>query len=843
MQRLSNLSTLRIRPERTVTLTYQYRTFKGVEGDTVASLLYANGIRIFTRSLKYHRPRGLYSLDGECSNALMEVNGVPNVRVENTMAKNGMQVRLQNVFGSAGFDVMGFMDWVDWAMPAGFYYRRFHKPERLWPLMIKLIRKMAGLGKINPEFKMPAQFDEIYPTTDVCVIGGGPAGMTAALAAAGQGLRVILLESRPWLGGCFDYRTVSYNNGRTLSERARELTDEVDGTENIRVFRHTAVVGTYADNLVTAFQKGDKTDVFDERYVEIRSKSIVVATGCIERPLLFENNERPGVMQIGCAHRLARTWGILPGKRMVFSIGHDLGKETALDLSDLGAEILCVADIREDGHDPDLEHELRKRNIPFYRGWTVSKVRGRKTLNKVRLSTLNGSHHREFTCDTLVASAGLTPVNGPLNLAGASFAYNDRTGFFKPDRLPKNIHAAGWMLGLHHPKSIETSGRLAGLAAASDCGASVHDFLQEAEAALSELPGPVRGSKLTAAPGCGKKTFICFDEDGTLKHVDQALEMGFDVPELIKRFTAIGTGPGQGGIPGHNLPLYVDRICQTDKPSPQPTTVRPPLVPTLLATYAGRKIDMCKRTPLHTLQVEAGGRMERIGVWKRARYFSPDKDIQQEVDAVRRSVGMLDASTLGKFRLFGPDALKILQRVYVSDMSQIQENKIKYAAMCNDDGCLIDDGVVIKRHENDYYFTTSTGRAGVTAEWIRYHTRYDDWEFYLVNLTDAFGVINLAGPLARKVLSKITDVDLSNDAFPFTGYREFYIKEEIPVRAMRLGFVGELSYERHLPSCRNPKSRSGMFISRYNIPTGQPVKCRIIILRPVKPPAARLNGI
>lgn len=348
---------------------------------------------------------------------------------------------------------------------------------------------------------------------------------------------------------------------------------------------------------------------------------------------------------------------------------------------------------------------------------------------------------------------------------------------------------------------------------------------------------------MTAAPGCGKKTFICFDEDGTLKHVDQALEMGFDVPELIKRFTAIGTGPGQGGIPGHNLPLYVDRICQTDKPSPQPTTVRPPLVPTLLATYAGRKIDMCKRTPLHTLQVEAGGRMERIGVWKRARYFSPDKDIQQEVDAVRRSVGMLDASTLGKFRLFGPDALKILQRVYVSDMSQIQENKIKYAAMCNDDGCLIDDGVVIKRHENDYYFTTSTGRAGVTAEWIRYHTRYDDWEFYLVNLTDAFGVINLAGPLARKVLSKITDVDLSNDAFPFTGYREFYIKEEIPVRAMRLGFVGELSYERHLPSCRNPKSRSGMFISRYNIPTGQPVKCRIIILRPVKPPAARLNGI
>jgi sarcosine oxidase subunit alpha len=209
---------------------------------------------------------------------------------------------------------------------------------------------------------------------------------------------------------------------------------------------------------------------------------------------------------------------------------------------------------------------------------------------------------------------------------------------------------------------------------------------------------------------------------------------------------------------------------------------------------------MCKRTPVHASQKKAGGVFRRIGVWKRARYFSDDLDCKEEILAVRTGVGMLDASTLGKFRLHGPDALKALQRVFVSDMGRLAPGRVKYSAMCNDDGCVIDDGVVVRTGENDYYFTTSTGRAGQTVEWIRYHTRFDGWDFHLVNLTDAMGVINLAGPEARKVLAAITDADVSNEAFPFSGYRTFTVAGEIPVRAMRLGFVGELSYELHVPS-------------------------------------------
>lgn len=800
MNRLKHLPTLRIEPEKSVSISHRGKTFVGVEGDTVATLLYSNGIRVFSRSLKYHRPRGLYSLDGECSNACMEVDSIPNVRTENTLAKNGMVVRAQNVVGSAEFDFLCFMDKLSWAMPAGFYYKVFHRPARIWPAAIKRIRKAAGLGVLSPDCAIGGRYDEVYPTADVCVIGGGPAGMSAALAAAEQGLRVVILESRPWLGGSFEYRQLQYSSGVPLSARARAMAAEVEGSPNIRVFKDAPVVGVYNNNLVTAFQRGHTQDDFDERYIEIRARSIVTATGCIERPLLFENNEKPGVMQVGCAHRLARTWGLLAGKEAVFSVGHDLGLEAAIDLADLGMKVHCVADVREDGQDEHLVEQLKNRGIPFYRGWVVAEAKGSKTVKEAVLKSLSGTRKMRCHCDTLVASAGLTPVTGPLTMAQAQLSYDLHTGFFLPISLPRKMHAAGRMLGLNHARSIEVSGLMAGLQAAADCGALVTSALETAREELASLPGPVRGTKFVTAPAGASKTFICFDEDTTVKNINQAMTMGFDVPELIKRFTSAGTGPGQGGIPGHNLPLYVAHTQASPDSHPRPTTVRAPLVPVLLATYAGSNHDMSKRTPVHDSQERAGGLMERVGVWNRARRFSEDKRARAEIENVRNNVGMLDGSTLGKFRLFGPDALKVLQRVYVSDMSKVVQSRVKYSAMCNEDGCVIDDGVVTKIGENDYYLTTSTARAGETIQWLRYHTRYDGWNFNIVNLTDAYGVINLAGPNARKVLERITSADVSNEGFPFSAYREFLIQDAVPVRAMRLGFVGELSYELHVPS-------------------------------------------
>ncbi len=798
--RLERLPTLRVNPSEQCTVNYHGKSYQGVAGDTVATALYANGVRVFGRSLKYHRPRGLYSLDGECSNTCMAVDGIPNVRAENTLAKNGMRVAAQNVIGSADFDWMGFMDKADWLMPAGFYYRTLHKPARLWPLALRQVRKAAGLGKISPDFKMKGRFSEIYPTADVCVIGGGPAGMSAALAAAESNLRVILLEARPWLGGCFDYRVSAFDAEKKLFERGRELAARVEAAANIRVFKHAPNVGIYNNNLVTAFQIGPPDGAYDERYIEIRATSVVVATGCIERPLLFENNERPGVMQVGCAHRLARTYGVMPGRRAVFSIGHDMGLEAAIDLCDLGMEIACVADIRDDGQAPDLLMALAERRIPFLKGWVAARTHGAKQVKKVTLRSIEGSVKRQFECDLLVASAGFTPLTGALTMAQARLRYDAHTGYFMPTQLPAKMHVAGTMTGRNHPLSIEASGRLAGLRAAADCGADNADAVTVADTHLGRLPGPERGTKLVTAPVKGRKSFICFDEDTTVKNIKQAIDMGFDVPELIKRFTSAGTGPGQGGIPGHNLPLFTARYQALSGATPLPTVARAPLVPTLVATYAGAHHDMCKRTPLDELQKRDGGVFRRIGVWQRARYFSEDLSCREEVLNVRNNVGMLDGSTLGKFRLHGPDALKALQRVYVGNMAKMSPGKIKYSAMCNEDGCVIDDGVVVKLSENEYYFTTSTARAGETAEWFRYHTRYDGWDYHIVNLTDGLGVVNISGPNARKVLQKVVDADISNEAFPFGGYREFTVQGAIPVRAMRLGFVGELSYELHAPA-------------------------------------------
>lgn len=799
MNRLNQLPTLRITPSEKRSLNYRGKTVQGVAGDTIATALFANGVRVFARSLKYHRPRGLYSLDGECSNTCMQVDGIPNVRTENTLLKEGMVVKEQNVKGSADHDWLAFIDKLDWMMPAGFYYKTMHKPASVWPVAMKQIRKAAGIGVISADHQVMGRYDEQYIKAEITVIGGGAAGMSAALAAAESGLRVVLLESRPHLGGCFDYRVSSSNDGTPLYQRARDLAERLKESPNIRVFTHTSMVGAYTNNLITAFQVGKAGNEFTERYVEIRSGSVVVATGCIERPLIFEHNERPGVMQVGCAHRLARTYGLLPGSEAVFSVGHDLGLEAAVDLFDLGLKVHCVADIREDGQNPALMLALAERRIPVLKGWVAVAAHGGKKVEKVTLATVEGTAKRQFPCDLLVASAGLTPLTGPFILAQAKMGYDSHTGYFLPIELPEKMFPAGRITGVNDPTAIEASGRLAGLKAAVASGAQMEPAVAEAQKRVATLPGPERGCKLATAPVKGRKSFICFDEDTTIKNIKQAIDMGFDVPELIKRFTSAGTGPGQGGIPGHNLPLFVAKYTASIN-TPVPTTVRPPLVPTLLATYAGYNHHMFKRTPLHESQKADGGVFRNIGVWQRARYFSSDFSCKDEILNVRNNVGMLDGSTLGKFRIHGPDALKALQRVYVSDMSKVAAGRIKYSAMCNDDGCVMDDGVVVKLGENDYYFTTSSGRAGQTVEWIRYHTRFDGWTFNLVNLTDAMGVINLSGPNARKVLAKVVDEDVSNEAFPFAGYKEFFIQGTLFVRAMRLGFVGECSYELHVPS-------------------------------------------
>ncbi|MFZ0450715.1 MAG: 2Fe-2S iron-sulfur cluster-binding protein [Desulfatiglandaceae bacterium] len=801
MTRLPSAPTEKIDRSKTVAFKWQGIPMNGLKGDSVASALFANGVRIVSRSLKYHRPRGLYSLDGESGNTMVNIEGECNVRAENTPLREGMNVLPQNTLGRVENDLFGILDRFDGFMPAGFYYRKFHKPPFIWPLALKGIRRMAGTGKVDLAKEYDSdRYEEIYLNGEIAVLGGGPAGLSAALAAADQGLRVVLFEARPELGGFYDWRTREYAPGQPLFERAGELVEKVKARDNIRLFTHTFVNNLAGDNIVTGFQVGNDDDSFEQRYLQLRPKAVVVATGCIERPLIFENNERPGVMQANCALRLAQTYGLLPGSAAVFSVGDDLGLESAVDLANRGLKVLAVADARKDGHDPALVTALKSKEIPFLPGWAASEARGGKTVDGAVLGNLDSNETRRFACDLLVASAGLTPVTGSLSTAQAKFAFDQHTGFFLPSQLPPRIHAGGRLLGYIEPAAIEASGALAGLRAAKDAGVDV--AMDDAEATLSNLPGPAKGCSVVHGPGIGmgRKSFVCFDEDGTYKLAKQSVEQGFDVSELAKRFGVFGLGPSQGGIPGHNLPLVLAELRGDGMDGLFSTTVRSPLVPTLIATLAGPNHDIFKRTPMNDVQEQAGAIFRRAGVWKRARYFSNDLTSSDEIEAIRNDVGIIDVSTLGKFRLFGPDALKALQRVYISDMSRIPDGKLRYSAMLNHDGMIVDDGVVTRDGDGAYYLTASTGRAGGTIEWIRYHTRYDGWNFHMVNLTDTLAAVNLAGPRSREVLFRVTDADLSNEAFPYMGYRKISLTGDIPALALRVGFVGELSYELHFPA-------------------------------------------
>ncbi len=802
MSRLPQAPTQRMKRDSKLEFRYLGRPMTGCEGDSVASALYANGVRIFSRSLKYHRPRGLYSLDGESANTMMTIDGVPNENAERTLLRAGMRVSAQNVSGSPETDRYGVLDHFDRLMPAGFYYKVFHRPAGLWPFFLKRIRRMAGLGVLDTEnpFDDSKRF-EIFLNAEVAVVGGGTAGMSAALAAAEQGLRVCLFEQRPWLGGRDDWRVARYE-GQPLYQRARKLAKTVQDMENIRVFTHAPVNGIWGDNLISGFQIGRAGEYFNERYYECRAKTVVVASGCIERPLLFNNNERPGVMQANTAVRLARSYGIVPGKRAVFSVGDDLGLESALDLAELGVKVLVVADARRDGHDKQLVSLLRSAGIEFLSGWAASNVKGGKQVRSVVLGHRDGGEFRTFTCDLLVASAGQQALIGPLSSAKAKFGFCTETGMFQPTGLPERIFAAGSMLGHADPAGIEASGRIAGLEAGAECSPGFHGISSDPPTTPVDLPVQPSGCDLVHGPGLGSgsKAFICFDGDGTYKNAVQCAEQGFDVPELAKRFGGFGLGPGQYQVPGQNLAMAMSEITGAPLDEALGTTVRPPLVPPTLATYTGPRHAIYKQTPLHEEQASRGGIFRNSGVWRRARYFSEDLDCRAEIRNVRENVGLLDGSTLGKFRIYGPDALNALQRVYISNMEKTPVGRCKYSAMCNDTGNVVDDGVITKIGDGDYYLTTTSTRAGITIEWFRYHTRYDGWDFKLINLTDALGSINVAGPNARAVVQKITTENLSNEAFPYMAYRQMVVGDGIDVRCLRLGFVGELSYELHVPS-------------------------------------------
>ncbi len=799
--RLAPSPTERIDRARILPFTWSGRPLAGLAGDTVASALWHQGVRVLARSFEAHRPRGLYDLEGEGASQLVSIDGVPNRSAGTEWLASGMEVTAQNVRGDPRRDPWEILDRLDRWMPAGFYYRRFHRPRRAWPFFQNRMRALAGLGRLDPGRPPPSRRRaERWMNVDVAVVGGGPSGMAAALAAADAGLRVCLFERRPWLGGHLDWRAEGAEGGAGDAPflLARAMADRIGEHDAIRCFTDAPATGIWGENLLTGFQRKRGVDTL---HWECRARAIVVATGALERPLVFEHNDRPGILQADTAWRLARTWAVAPGRVAAFSVADDLALEAARDLVRLGIGVAAVADARSGGHDPAAVGALEAAGVEFLPGWAATAATGRPSVRGVELRPCRGPGARRFACDVLIASAGRQPDPGVLSTAGARFDYDTRAAAFLPSELPPGVFAAGALTGRLDPAAREASGHLAGLEAARFCGAGVEAPLRAARDRLGALGGPPPGCGVLRGPGVrGRKAFLDFDEDGTWENARQCVEQGFDRPELAKRFGNFGLGPGQYRVPGQNLAMAMAELTGRPLDGIRATTVRPPVIPVELGTLAGPRHDVHKQTPLHDEQAARGATFRRAGAWQRARRFGEDPACRDEIRNVRTRVGILDSSPLGKFRLFGPDAMKALQRVYISDMTRVRARRCKYSAMLNETGNLVDDGVVVRVGDDDFYLTSSSARAGRTVEWFRFHTRHEGWDYHLVDLTDALASMNLAGPNARAVLERVTRADVSNEAFPYLGYREIEIGEGVPARCLRLGFVGELSYELHVPA-------------------------------------------
>ena len=757
-----------IRRDRPIRFRFERRTLSAFEGDTVGSALAAAGVSITSRSFKYHRPRGLHCMTGSCPNCLMQIDGIPNVRACTEPVREGMRVERQNAWPSADRDVHGWLNTFSFMMPPGFYYKIFQRPRWAWPFVESFIRSKAGLGTVprEPDHRRRRKID-LHP--DVVVIGAGVAGLAAAAEAAGAGATVVLLEQGHEAGG----HLPGEPDAGLRSGLWRRVLDS-----GVRFLPNTAAFGVFAGMLVAA---AGPDDLF-----RIRAKHVIFATGAVEQSAVFPGNDLPGVMVSSAAHLLVHRYGVLPGRRAVVLAGDNIAYSTAWALRDAGAEV-TVVDLRSEGGWPE--------GFPVIAGSTIVAAHGRRRVAGVTVGPPGSTSGQKVRCDLVVIAAAEVPSTNLLAQAGARLVFDDARQAFLPVQMPDRTHAVGAVAGARTPEATVAQGRLAGLEAATALGyeidvAEVGKLREEAAAVGDTVVLP---PEVSAASG---KQFACLCMDVTSKELKTAAAEGFDSMELLKRYTTITMGPCQG----KSCMLSSQRLCgrATGRAFAEtaPTTARPPWVPVEMGTLAGTRLTPRKQTTMHDRHAVAGAEFMWAGDWRRPHHYTTP---EAEVDAVRNRVGLIDVSTLGKFRIKGPQSVELLERLYPSRFSDLAPGRIRYGAMLNDEGVILDDGAVIRLADDEFFVTVTTGNTAALERWITWWNA--DWQLdaQVLNVTGAFGAVNLAGPRARSVMAALTDADVSGEALPYMSATRMEVAG-VPSLVLRIGFVGEMGYEIHFPS-------------------------------------------
>ena len=804
--------------------TFNGRKMQGYEGDTLASALMANNQMLMGRSFKYHRPRGVVSSGAEEPNALINMGEgtrfEPNQRATTTELFDGLVAESQNHWPSLEFDIGAINNKLARFLPAGFYYKMFIHPRPLWKHVYEpFIRRSAGLGKA-PKMRDGDTYEHFYAFYDLVIIGGGIAGLMAAKAAASSGAQILIMEqSAHWGGRCVV--EPDQINGKDPEYFIQDLVAELTARPNVTMRTRLMGAGVYDHGYLLGYERlrdhAPSEPGPRHRLWRIRAAKILTATGAIERPLSFAGNDLPGVILASALRDYVENFGVSMGDRTVVLTNNDDAYRTAIALKAAGLDVPVILDARSAGGGA-LAAATKKLGIRVETGKAVAFVKGRGAVTGVAICDQagQGTVLEEIACDCLAMSGGWSPVVHLWSHCGGKLIWDQALAMFRPDpeKAPRDQKGEGFVLaagaanghfslGAVMQDALQQGAEAAGVTAASQ---PLPEIDQTAEAAMEAVWMMPQGAGINLR----SKAWLDFQNDVKVSDVQLAAQEGFESVEHAKRYTTLGMATDQGKLSNINGLAVLAGALNADIPAVGTTTFRPPYTPISMGAIAGAARDEIfqpvRQTPIHDWHVEQGAYMEPVGQWRRP-YCYPRADethqdaVSREIRQTRNSVGLLDASTLGKLLVQGPDAAKFLDMLYTNMMSTLKIGKCRYGLMCSENGFLMDDGVVVRLGEQSFLcHTTSGGAEHIHAhmeEWLQ--TEWWDWKVYVANLTEQYAQVGVVGPKARDVLEKLGGLDVSKEALGFMEYAEGRLGT-FDVRVFRISFSGELSYEIAVPA-------------------------------------------